>query len=205
MAQPEFVPLLPSDRVRPSSRLSVPDHWEQDRPAELSSLRAPTGPGFGTTGPDLGFGLKLAKRVAGKAVLAEGERRDDAVMGCFVVGARRASIFHRAPVLHDMELAFTLWGFAPGAPPELVGYRRPLFAGVADDYYRQRALAGLVAEEALRLSPAEVSSGLASNWRRWLGAEVAGPVATQPQEAQRLQLLQQLQQRQRPGQQAQRR
>jgi hypothetical protein len=194
MAQPEFVPLRPSDRVRPAIRLSVPGHWEQVRQAELSSLRAPTGPGFGATGPDLGFGLKLAKRVAGRAVLAEGERRDDVIMGCFVVGARRASIFHRAPVLHDMELAFTLWGFFPGAPPELVAYRRPLFAGVAEDYWGQRALAGTVAEEALRLSPAEVASGLASNWRRWLSAEATGPVVTEPQGAHRLQLLQQLQQ-----------
>jgi hypothetical protein len=170
MAQPDFVPIAPSDRVRPLLRLSTPGSWRQERPAELVSLRAPDGPGFGATGPDLGFGLKLAQQVAERAVLAKGEHIQDAVAGCFACGARRASLFHRAPVVHDMELAFALWGFLPGAPPELVAYRRPLFAGIAHDYARQRKLAGSVSPEALRLSPEQVKAGLASSWREWLGA-----------------------------------
>ena len=169
MAQPDYVPLVPSDVVRPSLRLSTPRSWVQDRPAELVSLRPPTGPRFGATGSDLGFGLKLAQLVAQRAVLAEGEHHEDMVAGCFATGSRRASIFHRAPVVHDMELSFTMWGFMPGAPPELVVFRRPLFAGVAHDYSRERALVDDVEEAALRLSPSVVASGLAANWRSWLG------------------------------------
>jgi len=173
MAQPDYVPLQSGDRVRPAYRLSTPGHWAQDRPAELASLHHPEGPELGATGPDLGFGLKLANRVAERAVLADGEHRADAVAGCFACGSRRASIFHRAPVVHDMELAFALWGFLPGAPDELVAYRRPLFAGVAHEYTRQRALVDMVSEEPLRMSPDQVKAGLAGNWRQWLGADRA--------------------------------
>jgi hypothetical protein len=168
MAQPDYVPLVSSDRMRPSSRLSVPGHWAQDRPAELLSLRPPEGPRFGAAGTDLGFGLKLANRVAERAVLADGEHLEDVVAGCFACGCRRASIFHRGPVIHDMELAFAVWGFLTGAPDQLVDYRRPLFAGAAHDYTRQRVVADAVTEAALRLPAGNVLSGVATNWRQWL-------------------------------------
>lgn len=167
MAQPDYVPLVSSDRIRPSSRLSTPGHWSQDRVAEISDLRAPGGPQLGATGPDLGFGLKLARRVAERAVLAEGEHLEDAVAGCFASGTRRSSHFHRAPVIYDMEWAFTLWGFTSGAPEDLVEFRRPLFAGVSHDYHRQRTLVDLISPAVIALSPADVTEGL-SRWRTWL-------------------------------------
>jgi len=150
----------------------VPGPWEQRRPAEITSLRPPVGKRFGATGPDLGYGLKLAHLVGERAVLADGEETDDAVAGCFATGCRRSSHFHRAPVIGDMEWSFALWGFLPGAPEALVHFRRPRFTGVANDYSRQRALVDLVQEDALRLRPAEVQEGLSTNWRRWLGTEV---------------------------------
>lgn len=174
MAQPEYVPLVSSDRVRPSSRLSIPGPWAQDRPAEITSLRPPEGARFGATGADLGYGLKLAARVAARAVLAEGEHSDDVVAGCFATGCRRASVYHRAPVIHDMEWAFALWGFLAGAPDALVAFRQPLFAGVAHDYVRQRQLVDQVGMDVVRMSPADVQSGLAANWRQWLSATAAG-------------------------------
>jgi hypothetical protein len=174
MAQPDYVPLVPSDRVRPSNRLSLPGHWSQDRPAELVSLRPPEGPSFGATGTDLGYGLMLAKRVAERAVLAEGDHLADAVAGCFATGCRRASVFHRAPVIYDMEWAFVLWGFMPGAPADLVEYRRPFFAGVDHDYARQRAIVDLAQEEVVRLPAGNVKSGLGANWRKWLSAPAPG-------------------------------
>jgi hypothetical protein len=170
MAQPDFVPIIATDRVRPSNRLSIPGRWQQDRPAEQVSLRPPTGARLGATGSDLGFGLKLAKRVAERAVLAEGEHLADAVAGCFSSGSRRSSHFHRSPVIYDMDWAFTLWGFLPGAPDELVSYRRPIFAGADHDYSRQRAIADMATEQALRLPLREVRDGLATNWRKWTGA-----------------------------------
>ncbi|MGC8627089.1 MAG: hypothetical protein ACP5VR_05940 [Acidimicrobiales bacterium] len=167
MAQPEYVPVVAADRVRPSERLPAARRWEQKRPAEIVALRHPVGLRLGSTGPNLGFGLKLAKKVASRAVLTSGEHLEDAVAGCFVCGARRASTFHRAPVVHDMEWAFTLWGFMPGAPAALVAYRAPLFAGASHDYVRQRAIADALAQAALLLTTAQVSERL-DNWQSLL-------------------------------------
>lgn len=170
MAQPEYVPIVSTDQVRPLNRLAVPGSWEQDRPAEIVGLRQPEGPGFGATASDLGFGLKLANRVAERAVLTDGEHLDDVVAGCFTCGARRASVFHRSPVIYDMEWAFALWGyweFPDGVPEDLVSFRKPIFAGAAHDYSRQRAIADLVREDAIRLTPAAVQA-TARNWRHRL-------------------------------------
>jgi hypothetical protein len=172
VAQPDYVPIISSDRIRPSSRLQVPASWEQDRPAEILSLRQPEGGSFGATGSDLGFGLKLAHRVGARAVLSEGEHLADVVVGCFGCGTRRSSYFHRSPVIYDMDWAFTLWGFMEGAPEDLIAFRRPLFAGVAEDYDRQREIVGRVTDEVVRLSHTEVKANL-TKWRGWLGDRTA--------------------------------
>ena len=166
MAQPDYVPLVASDRMRPSSRLSTPGRWQQDRPAELTSLRPPQGARLGATGSDLGFGLKLAKRVGERAVLVVGEHLEDVISGCFACGTRRSSSFHRSPVIYDMEWAFGLWGYLADAPAELVEFRRSLFGGAHHDYSRQRAVADAVAAEAVRLAPSVVQSRL-KDWRTW--------------------------------------
>ena len=70
-----------------------------------------------------------------------------------------------------MDWAFTLWGFLPGAPEDrILSDCRPIFAGADHEYSRQRAIADMVTEQALRLPLAEVRDGLATNWRKWTGA-----------------------------------
>jgi hypothetical protein len=170
VAQPDYVPIVSTDQVRPLNRLQVPGSWEQDRPAEIVSLRMPIGRRFGSTGSDLGYGLKLAHLVAERAVLEEDEQLDDVVAGCFSCGARRSSVFHRSPVIYDMEWAFALWGyweFTDGTPEDLVAFRKPIFSGAGHDYYRQRAITDMVREDAVRLSPADVRAGI-RNWQQWL-------------------------------------
>jgi hypothetical protein len=167
MTQPAYVPLATADRVRAVERLPVPRSWRPDRPGEEKSPVPPKAPMFGRTGPDLGYGLKLANRFAGRLRLGPGESAADAVAGCFAIGTRRAASFGRAPVIYDMEMAFTLWGFLGDAPPELVAFRIDLFPGAAHDYERQRVIADLVLEETLRLAPAQVAARL-GEWRSLL-------------------------------------
>jgi len=165
VTQPDFVPAEPTDRVRPSERLHIPLSWRQDRPGELLELRAPTGPRTGRTGPDLGYGLKLARRLQPRLVLAEGEHSEDAIAGCFACGCRRAATFGRAPVIHDMEWAYTLWGYLGDAPTDLVAARVPLFRGASHHYWDQRQIVDAVSDAALRLTPAQVRGQLGS-WRQ---------------------------------------
>lgn len=164
MTQPDYVPLKPGDRIRPIERLPAADSWRADRPADLDRPGMPTGPRLGNHGPDLGYGLKLARRLVDKVRVTEGETLDDAVAGCFATGAKRASLYGRAPVIYDMELAYTLWGFFDGAPKELVAFRKPLFQAASHHYDDQRQIADRVPEETLRLSPSDVKSRL-SDWR----------------------------------------
>jgi hypothetical protein len=129
----------------------------------------PIGPGFGKPGPDQGYGLVLAERFAPRLWLGPGEREEDAVAGCLMVGLRRASIFSRAPVIHDMRLAFTVWGFLGDAPPELLAHRLPLFASAAHHYWDQRAIGDAVPEDTLRLSHTAVDERFPARWRELLG------------------------------------
>ena len=167
MAQPDFVPVSHGDRVRTSDVLPSPDSWRATRPGELEGLRPPTGRAFGNAGPDQGFGLKLAKRFTDRLELQPGERAEDAISGCLGVALRRASRYGRAPVIYDLEFAFTLFGFLGGAPADLLEFRRPYFDAVSHDYWDQRDVADLVAEETLALSPADVRGRL-GQWRSML-------------------------------------
>ncbi len=164
MTQPAQVPQAETDRVRPSALLPAPRPWVLDRPGEQLDMEPPTGPRFGSTGPDLGYGLKLAHRLEPQLVLTEGEHVEDAVAGGFACGSRRAAHFGRAPVIYDMEWAFGLWGYLGGAPDDLVAWRKPRFRGAAEHYWDQRQIVDAVKVDALRLTPAQARENLGS-WK----------------------------------------
>ena len=157
MTQPSFVPVVEADQVRRSYQLEVPSIWTTSRPSELRGTRAPVGAFLGTPGPDQGFALKLARRFEDRLVLRPGEHADDAVAGCTAVAMKRAAGYGRAPVIHDLTLAFTLWGFLVGAPADLVAAREPLFRSASHHYQVQRTIADCVPEATLRLTPVQVA------------------------------------------------
>ena len=143
-----------------------------DRPGEVVGSEAPAGPGLGYQGPDQGYALKLAERFAGQLALSPGEREDDALAGCVAAALRRASMFGRAPVMHDLRLALELFGFLDGAADaDLVAWRRDHVAGAAGHhgYHVKLRLADSVPEETLRLTPAAAAGARAENWRNPLG------------------------------------
>ncbi len=167
MAAPEFVPV---DRTRllrtyesPPRR---PDPWLADRPGELSGGQ-PTDGIFGAQGPDQGYVLRLAHQFEGKLALRSGEHERDALSGCGAVALRRASLFGRAPVVHDLTVALTIWGFLGLEPPaELVTLRTRLFEEVAHPhhYTEQRHIVRLVRDDALRMSPQQVAEAHRADW-----------------------------------------
>src|SRR5690349_19491448 len=131
MAAPKFAPMDPTAHPRGyESPPYVPDPWLPDRPAEVDG-RQPTGPALGCQGPDQGYALSLAARVRPRLQLAPGESADDVLTGIVAIATRRASLYGRAPVMHDLTIGLTAWGFLDPAPPaELVAARRPLFMGL---------------------------------------------------------------------------
>jgi hypothetical protein len=166
VAAPEYVPVSLSELPRLKEPIPAPGHWKADRPADLKGGQ-PHGAKFGSPGPDQGYALTLARRFDDRLVLAEGEHKDDVVAGCLGVATKRSSIFGRAPVIYDLELAFTLWGFLDKAPEYLAELRKPLFEGARHHYSELRQISDLVPDETLRLTPKQVRDRL-SDWRSLL-------------------------------------
>lgn len=157
MAAPKFAPVSPTDVVRTyESPEHVPDAWSPDRPAEIQG-RQPEGARLGYQGPDQGYVLALSERFRDRIIVTPGESVNDAIRGCINIGLRRASLFGRAPVVHDLTIAFTIWGWLDGAASaDLVARRSALFEGVANTnhhYTEGRLIADLVPESTLRLTP----------------------------------------------------
>jgi len=174
MAAPKFTPVPAIGVVRSyQSPDVVPDAWTQDRPGDFQG-RQPQGPQLGFQGPDQGYALVLAKRLRPQLVLSDNENADDAAAGCTAIGLRRASLFGRAPVIHDLRIAFTIWGFLDTAPPaELVALRVERFEGVADPHHYDavRTIVDSIPESTLRLRPDEVTTAYPARWRDLLGLD----------------------------------
>jgi len=168
MGAPEYVPNTLAQQPRRGLGLPPSRPWRATRPSDLGAGQ-PTGPSLGNPGPDQGYGLSLAERFRARLVLGDHEHADDAVAGCLGVGLRRASLFGRAPVVHDLTVAFTVWGFLGQAPAELVAHRRPLFEAAAHHYWDQRAIADAVPEATLRATHAATLARFPAEWRALLG------------------------------------
>jgi hypothetical protein len=169
MSAPDYVPVILSDKARTSLPMPPSRRWTATRPADLDRGQ-PTGPMLGAQGPDQGYALRLAQLFVDRLRLADGESKGDAMAGSVPIAGRRASLFGRAPVIHDLELAFAIWGYLAEAPPtDLVDYRKERFFGAGHDYWRQREIANQIPEATLRLTPATAISRL-GNWRELVGA-----------------------------------
>jgi hypothetical protein len=163
VAAPDYVPVSLNELPRVTEPIPAAGHWRADRPGDLKG-RQPVGPRLGRPGPDQGYALRLAHRFEDRLELTPTEDKDDAIAGCLGVATKRASIFGRAPVIWDLELAFTLWGFLGGAPEELIAFRLPLFESAKHDYEAQRDIADRVPEDTLRMKPEDIRHGLPA-WR----------------------------------------
>lgn len=176
MAAPEFVPLRPTDR--PRTYASPPrrdDEWHAVRPGEIVSTTGQPDRDagrMGSPGPDQGYLLGLVPLLRDELRLTEGEHRADVEVGGVAIALKRASIFGRAPMVHDLRVAYTVWGFLDAsAPAELVAERTARFEGVhhtAHHYPELRAVVDAVPEETLRLDPAGAADAHAADWRSLL-------------------------------------
>lgn len=149
--------------------------WRADRPAETVDAGQPLGDRFGRPGPDQGYALRLASGFAEKVELGEGEQLDDAVAGCVAVAMKRASLFGRAPVVHDLTAAFTIWGFLDDSPAsELVSARKRMFEEVSSDhhYLERREVVDAVPDDTLRQPHAAIAEAYAADWRSLLALPV---------------------------------
>ena len=84
------------------------------------------------------------------------------------VALKRASLFSRAPVVHDLTAAYTVWGFLDSDPsPGLMERRRHLFDGVGHPHHYAllRAVADAVPAATLHQPPAAIEEQYRRNWQ----------------------------------------
>jgi len=145
------------------------DGWRAERPADFADEhRQPRGDLLGSQGPDQGYALALARLLEPELRLGPGEHAKDAVAGIVAVALKRASLLGRAPVIHDLRIAATLWGFLDaGADAELVDLRRTLFEEVSHHhhYTELRRIVDMVPADVLRQTPEQVAQRHAAGWR----------------------------------------
>ncbi|HEY0520912.1 MAG TPA: hypothetical protein VGC84_15580 [Ilumatobacteraceae bacterium] len=174
MAAPRSAAFTPVDYSRSySSPDVVPPSWKPNRPGDLDGFQ-PEGTRLGFQGPDQGYALKLASGFRDRLHLQPEEHAADAIQGCLGIALRRASMFGRAPVIHDLTIAFTIWGFLDANPPaDLLALRARLFVGVHDlqhHYDEARALVDMVPEATLRMTPDQVAAAFPGRWQELVGA-----------------------------------
>jgi hypothetical protein len=161
-----------------------PDSWRADRPADFAEdHRQPRGDLLGSPGPDQGYALHLAHVLEPDLHLAEGEHARDAVAGIVAIGLKRASLLGRAPVIHDLRIAATIFGYLDATPdPELVSLRRELFEEVSHfhHYMELRRLVDMVPASVLRQTPDQVRRAHDAGWRDQIELDGVRPEQPRP-------------------------
>lgn len=175
MAAPDFVPLDPARRLRVYTSPPRRDGaWIPDRAGDLP-IGQPKGAQLGSIGPDQGYAYSLARQFEGRLNLGS-VAQEDAVAGGVAVAMKRSSLFGRAPVVHDLTAAYTIFGFLDAAAPtELVALRERLFAQVrsAHHYPELRQLVDLVPEAALARPHDAIAAAYQADWRSNLVLDAA--------------------------------
>ncbi len=167
MAAPRHVPQIPNTATRSyQSPDTVPGRWATVRPGDLADNQ-PQGRALGYQGPDQGYVLRLSRLVKQRIFLKEDENSNDVEKGCIQIALKRASIYGRAPVIHDLDVSYRLWGFLDDSPPaDLLDFRLKRFNGVRQrhGYQHLRELVALVSEKTLRLTPEEIQRRHEADW-----------------------------------------
>jgi hypothetical protein len=172
MAVDPYVPTRPEDAPRRSVAIPPASGWRAIRPGDIDPAVGSGRKGvlFGTPGPDSGYALTLAERFHDQISVKPPETVHDAEELAAQVAMRRGGIFGRAPVLADVELGFTLFGWLGDAPADLVEWRRLAVVRVGHDYARRVGLVEAIPEWVMRQRSDQIRERIA-DWRHLLGLE----------------------------------
>ena len=123
---------------------------------------------LGSPGPDQGYVVHLTDTIAGTLTLGHHEHEVDAMAAIQAVALKRASLYGRAPVIHDVQAAVVALGFDKPAPTGDAGERRSALLEECHHphfYLRLRSIADLVPAEALERPVNDIkSAGVVAAW-----------------------------------------
>jgi hypothetical protein len=165
-----FVPPDPDARPRqqqnlpPGLALPPASHWRPDRPGDLSGPVVGYGELTGRPGPNVGFAYTLAERAKDRMRLGPNEDIEDVVAVVAEIAGKRAALFGRAPVIHDVEHVMNVLGYDGYDSAAFVEARTLLLLGAAHDYGRRRSVVDGVQDELLRSTGIELKDRIVA-WR----------------------------------------
>jgi len=165
-----FVPPDPDARPRQQQNLpagvALPpaSHWRPDRPGDLSGPTIGHGALTGRPGPNVGFAYTLTERIKDRMRLGPNEHIVDVVPVVAEIAGKRAALFGRAPVIHDVEHAMNVLGYDRYDNAAFVEARTLLVLGAAHDYERRRSVVDDVSDELLRSTGLALKDGIEA-WR----------------------------------------
>jgi hypothetical protein len=165
-----FVPPDPDARPRqqqnlpPGLALPPASHWRPDRPGDLSGPVVGYGELTGRPGPNVGFAYTLAERAKDRMRLGPNEDIEDVVAVVAEIAGKRAALFGRAPVIHDVEHVMNVLGYDGYDSAAFVEARTLLLLGAAHDYRRRRSVVDGVPDELLRSMGIELKDRIVA-WR----------------------------------------
>ena len=151
MGQQPNVEIDRTDLPRPTPDTDPPRRWRPTRPGVIvSPEQMPWGGAFGTPGPDMGYSLKLVR----EAELVDRTAGLESVLAALM--AARASLFGRAPVREDLEVAKLLAGYGEGLAEELVERRGRWVGATAHEPSPGRTAVSDIERDLLELKPDEI-------------------------------------------------
>lgn len=169
MGQQPNIELEMADLPRPRPKPAPSRAWKPERPGDFDGPQdVPWGGGFGTIGPDSGYARTLVK--SRPLQLAAGEHRGNAAAAVAAIASARSSLFGRAPIGRDIDVAATLLGYDTEGLPEAVvqGLQTARMTWLAGVEHRPGALVDLVATiavDVLRQDAAAIRARMAQGER----------------------------------------
>lgn len=128
--------------------------WRATRPGDLHGEQ-PKGELFGDPGPNIGYAATLMSQARDTLTVTPNERIDDVEKVVAQLAMRRATMFGRAPVMQDIDVARHILGLDrhQKLDAKLVEARTHALHNIAHEYPRQRAIVNEVPESLLRSNP----------------------------------------------------
>jgi hypothetical protein len=156
MGQQPNVEITPADLPRETPEPGPPRRWRPGmRPGIITSPEQMRwGGAFGTPGPDTGFALRIIRA----AELSDSSPALEEVLAALM--AARASIFGRAPVVEDLEVAKVIVGIGYNLSSELAERRDRWVTATAHEASPGKMAVAEVDSNLLRHKPEAVAKRL---------------------------------------------
>lgn len=136
---------------------AAPARWSPERPGMITSPdQVSPGGLFGRPGPDTGWAFRIVRQ----AGLPAEQRRAQPVLVTLM--SARASLFGRAPIPEDLEVAQILLGFEDGAPEAVVNRGERWLKQARHESVAGAAAAEEAGSELLAMAPGSLRAAIAN-------------------------------------------